>query len=62
VNDRMNGARLSLAAVLALLLFNYPFLGVFDSDTLVAGMPLLWAYLMVVWALVIVLIAWIARS
>jgi hypothetical protein len=62
VNDRLKGARLTVAAILALLLFNYPFLAVFDSDTLVAGVPLLWAYLMVVWALVIVLVAWIVRS
>jgi hypothetical protein len=48
--------------VLALVLFNFPLLGVFDTDTLVAGVPLVWAYLFVAWALVIALLAWIARS
>lgn len=62
MRDRLKSARLTAAAVLALLVFNYPFLAVFDSDTLVAGVPLLWAYLFVVWALVIGLVAWIARS
>ena len=48
--------------VLALVLFNFPLLDVFDTDTPVAGVPLVWAYLFVVWALVIALLAWIARS
>ncbi len=55
-------ARLVGAALLALVLFNFPFLGVFDSDTLVAGVPLLWAYLFVVWGLLIALVAWLVRS
>ena len=62
MNDRLKNARLTAAAVLALLLFNYPFLAVFDRDTLVAGVPVLWAYLFIVWAGIIALAAWIARS
>ena len=62
MNDRLKNARLTAAAVLALLLFNYPFLDVFDRDTLVAGVPVLWAYLFIVWAGIIALAAWIARS
>jgi hypothetical protein len=62
VDDRLRGARLTATAVLALLLFNFPFVGVFDTDTLVLGVPLLWAYLFVVWALVIALVAWIVHS
>ncbi|MGZ5406031.1 MAG: hypothetical protein ACXWDL_15385 [Nocardioides sp.] len=62
MKDRLKGARLAAAAVLALLLFNYPFLAVFDTDSLVLGVPLLWAYLFIVWAAVIALAAWIARS
>ena len=49
-------------AVLALLVFNYPFLAVFDTDSLVLGVPVLWAYLFIVWAAVIAFAAWIARS
>jgi hypothetical protein len=62
MSDRLKSARLTAAAVLALLLFNYPFLAVFDLDTLVVGVPVLWAYLFIVWAAVIALAAWIARS
>ena len=32
-----------------MLLFNFPFLAVFDLDTLVFGVPVLWAYLLIVW-------------
>ena len=62
MSDRLRSSRLLAVAVLGLLLFNYPFLAVFDLDTLVAGVPVLWAYLFVVWAFVIALAAWIARS
>jgi hypothetical protein len=47
---------------LGLALFNFPLLAVFDTDAVVAGVPALWAYLFVAWALVIALLAWIARS
>ncbi len=60
--DRLKAARLGATAVLAFVLFNFPFTGVFDHDSLVAGVPLLWVYLFVVWALVIALVAWVARS
>jgi hypothetical protein len=62
MSDRLKSARLMAAAVLALLLFNYPFLAVFGVDTLVVGVPVLWAYLFIVWAAVIALAAWIGRS
>ena len=39
MSDRLKSARLTAAAVLALLLFNYPFLAVFDLDTAGAGCP-----------------------
>ena len=62
MSDRLRSSRLLAVAVLGLLLFNYPFLALFDVPVLVAGVPLLWAYLFVVWALVIALVGWIARS
>ena len=62
MSDRLKNARLTAVAVLALLLFNFPFMAVFDMNTLVAGIPVLWAYLFIVWAGVIALAAWIARS
>lgn len=62
MSDRLKSARLTAVAVLAALLFNYPFLAVFDLDALVLGVPVLWAYLFIVWAAVIALLSWIARS
>jgi hypothetical protein len=62
MTERSRTARLVAAAVLALLLFNYPFLAVFDVDVRVLGIPLLWAYLFTAWALVVALVAWLARD
>jgi hypothetical protein len=49
-------------AALALLLFDYPLLAVFDVDVRVLGLPLMWAYLFTTWALVIAVLAWIVRD
>ena len=62
MSDRLKTARLVAVGLLGLVLFNFPLLAVFDMDAVVAGVPALWAYLFVVWALVIALLAWIARS
>jgi hypothetical protein len=62
MRDRLRTARLVAVALLGLALFNFPLLAVFDSDTRVAGVPVLWAYLFAAWALLIGLLAWIARS
>jgi hypothetical protein len=62
VSDRLKTARLVAVGLLGLALFNFPLLAVFDTDGIVAGVPALWAYLFVVWALVIAVLAWIARS
>ena len=61
-DDRLRGARLTATAALALLLFNFPFLSVFDSDALVAGLPVIWLYLFVGWGAAIALVAWVVRS
>jgi hypothetical protein len=62
MKDRLRTARLVAVAVLGFVLFNYPVLAVFDADVLVAGVPVLWAYLFLVWILLIALVAWILRS
>ena len=58
----MRTPRLAAAAVLALLLFNYPFLALFDRDVRVLGIPLLWVYVFAAWALVVGLVAWLVRD
>ena len=62
MSERSRTPRLPAAAALALLLFNYPFLAVFDVDVRVLGIPLLWAYLFTAWALVVALMAWLVRD
>lgn len=60
----MNGTgapRLAAVAVLAFLLFGWPLLAVFDVPRRVVGVPVLWAYLLLVWAGVIGLVAWTGR-
>jgi len=49
-------------AALAVLLFDFPLLALFDVDVKVLGVPLLWVYLFVVWAVVIAVVAWVARD
>lgn len=62
MDDRLRNIRLLAVAGLALVLFNYPMIAVFDKQVLIAGVPLLWAYLFVAWALVIALVGWVSRS
>ena len=62
MSERSRTPRLTAAAALALLLFSYPFLAVFDVDVRVLGIPLLWAYLFTAWALVVALMAWLVRD
>jgi hypothetical protein len=62
VNDSLRSARMVAVAALALLLFGFPFMALFDVDVRVLGVPLLWTYLFVAWAAVIAAIAWVARD
>jgi len=62
VDQRSRNPLLVASAAAGLLLFNYPFLAVFDVRVRVLGVPLLWAYLFVAWGLVIALVAWIMRD
>lgn len=51
--------RLVALAVAAALLFNFPLLAIFNRPAWLAGVPLGIAYLFIVWALVIVAVAWV---
>lgn len=56
--NRPNIKRHRLAAlfVLGALLFNYPLLALFNHPALVGGVPVLYVYAFVVWALLIILL------
>ncbi|HYO17394.1 MAG TPA: hypothetical protein VES02_01845 [Dermatophilaceae bacterium] len=62
MSDSLRSARMVAVAAVALLLFGFPFLALFDIDVRVLGVPLLWAYLFVAWSLVIAAIAWVVRD
>ena len=53
-----------LAALFALgaLLFNYPLLALFNRALVVAGVPLLYLYVFLAWALLITLLALVAEK
>lgn len=47
--------------LLGCLLFNYPLLYLFNSNSQIFGIPLLYAYIFAAWALLIGLMAWIVE-
>jgi len=51
------GPRLFCLFALGVLLFNYPLLALFNLPRHIFGVPLLYAYLFIVWALLILLVA-----
>ena len=55
------GQRLIALACLGGLLLNYPLLSLFNSARTIGGIPLLYAYLFVIWAALIALVAVVAE-
>lgn len=53
----VRGQRLVALCLLGLLLFNYPLLAVFNVQGTLFGIPVLYAYFFVAWALLIALMA-----
>ena len=56
------GQRLVAAFLAGYVLFNYPLLALFDQPAEVAGIPLLFVYIFLVWAALIGLLAWISEK
>jgi hypothetical protein len=54
-------AKLIAVTALAAACFTYPLLSLFDRPVQVLGVPLVWAYLFGVWALLIVAVAVLSR-
>jgi peptidoglycan/LPS O-acetylase OafA/YrhL len=57
MNETAKARRLVAVGVVGMLLFSYPLMAVFDGDATVWGVPVLWAYFFVVWAMLIALAA-----
>ncbi len=57
----MKTTRLLFVSVLFWILLHEPFISVANRPVLVAGVPLLYAYIFGLWAVMIVLMAWAFR-
>ena len=56
------GPRLIALFILGCLLFNYPVLSLFNVAAVVAGVPVLYAYIFAAWALLVALMALVVES
>jgi len=56
------GQRLLFVAGLFAVLLNYPLLAAFDHDGRVAGVPVLYLYVLLTWLALILLTAWLVRK
>ncbi|MCA8830013.1 hypothetical protein [Hymenobacter pini] len=60
--EQRRGQRLLFVALLFAVLLNFPFLGVFNHATRVAGIPVLYLYVLAAWALLVLLTGWLVKS
>ena len=56
------GQRFVALCMLGLLLFNYPILALFNATGTVFGVPVLYAYIFIAWAVLIALMALVAET
>lgn len=61
MRKRLAGQRLVAVFIAGLLLLNYPLLSLFDHVLEPAGIPLLHPFLFLVWAGLVIAIAWIVE-
>jgi hypothetical protein len=61
-NPETKGQRLVALCMLGMLLFNYPLLALFNVPATLLGVPMLYAYIFIAWALLIALMAFLAES
>jgi hypothetical protein len=56
------GQRLIALCMLGCVLFNFPILALFNVPGTVFGVPVLYAYIFLAWALLIGLMAWVVEK
>jgi hypothetical protein len=61
MSEGLRAQRLVALFVAGWLLFNFPLLALWGSETVLAGVPLLPAALFGLWALLIAAVAWVAE-
>jgi hypothetical protein len=62
IRPSIKGQRLVALFLLGLLLFNYPLLNLFAAPNPVLGVPILYAYVFAVWAVLIGLMALVVEK
>ena len=58
----IKGQRLVALSMLGCLLFNYPFLALFNDPGSLFGIPVLYVYIFAAWGLLILLIAMVVEA
>jgi tryptophan-rich sensory protein len=61
MQSKLKQQKLTLFSVLLLVLFTFPFISVANRSTLVAGIPVLFLYILIVWIIAIVVLYRIAE-
>jgi len=59
--DSVISRRLFGIFLLGFILFDYPILSIFNVETFLFGIPLLYLYMLIVWLLLILLIVFVTR-
>ncbi len=57
--EQRRGQRLLFLAVLFAVLLNFPLLGAFSHDARLAGIPVLYLYVLVAWVALVALTGWL---
>lgn len=62
MRERLRAARLTASGAAGLLLLNYPLMSAFARSARVFGVPLLWVYLLALWAILITLLVIVVQE
>ncbi|MCR5886311.1 hypothetical protein LRS06_00700 [Hymenobacter sp. J193] len=60
--EQRRGQRLLFVGLLFAVLLNFPFLGVFNHDARLAGIPVLYLYVLLAWIALVLATGWLVRS
>jgi hypothetical protein len=61
VSDETKSQRFVALCMLGMVLFNFPILALFNVPGTLLGVPLLYAYIFIAWAVLIALMAFVAN-
>ena len=61
-DSKSKGQKMLALCMFGMLLFNYPMLALFNAPASVFGVPVLYAYIFIAWAVLVALMAFVAES